>query len=159
MVKISKQQKTLPKKDQRISKDVYFLKIADVVSLRGTCPRKQVGAVLVCEGMILSTGYNGAPRGLEHCTGEGCRIHAGHCVRTVHAEVNAVVQAAYHGIAIANSTMYTQYLPCEHCAKVLVNAGIKRIVYRGYYENADNEYTKNILRQVGVEIHKSDDEG
>lgn len=140
--------------EQRIPKDEYFLKIADVVASRGTCPRKRIGAVLVREGMILSTGYNGAPRGLEHCTGDGCRIHAGHCVRTVHAEINAVIQAAYHGIAVANSILYTQFLPCENCAKVLINAGVREIVFRDTYNNADNKYTEKILKEAGVKTRR-----
>lgn len=141
------------KKNGRISKDKYFLKIADVVAERGTCPRKKIGVVLVRDGMIVSTGYNGAPRGIEHCDGKaGCRMADGHCVRTVHAEVNAVIQAAYNGAATAGSTMYTQFLPCEHCAKILINAGVKRIVYSGVYENADNKYTEKILKKAGVKF-------
>ncbi|OGY08216.1 MAG: hypothetical protein A2782_00355 [Candidatus Blackburnbacteria bacterium RIFCSPHIGHO2_01_FULL_43_15b] len=137
----------------RIPKDQYFLKIAGVVALCGTCPRKKIGAVLVHDGMIVSTGYNGAPRGIDHCDGKvGCRMIEGHCVRTVHAEVNAVVQAAYNGVATSGATLYTQYLPCEHCAKVLINAGVKRIVYSGIYENADNEYTKENLTKAGVKF-------
>ena len=129
------------------------MRLADVVAERATCPRKKICAVLGRDGMIVSTGYNGAPRGIEHCSDKaGCRMANGHCVRTVHAEVNAVIQAAYHGAATKDSTMYTQVLPCEHCAKVLINAGVKRIVYSGIYENADNEYTEKILKKAGVKF-------
>lgn len=136
--------------NKRISKDEYFLKMVDVVADRSTCLRKKIGSVLVKDGMVLSTGYNGAPRGLEHCTEVNCQVENGHCVRTVHAEVNAVIQAAYSGAATAGSTMYTQFLPCGHCAKILINAGVKRIVYSGIYENADNGYTEKILKKAGV---------
>lgn len=140
------------KTKKRMGKDEYFLKMADVVRERGTCPRLAVGSVLVKDGMVLSTGYNGAPRGLPHCIDVGCRIVDGHCARVVHSEVNAILQAAYHGIPTAGSTLYTQYLSCEHCAKALVNAGVTRIVYRDYYKNADNTYTKNLLKKAKVKI-------
>lgn len=140
------------KSKMRISKDDYFLKLADVVAERGTCPRKKIGAVLVRDGMILSTGYNGAPRGIEHCETLGCRMANGHCVRTIHAEVNAVIQAAYHGVSTKGSVMYTQVLPCEYCSKVLINAGVVEIVYCGEYENNDNVYTKKILRKAKVKL-------
>lgn len=142
----------LGKTKKRISKDEYFLKMADVVCQRGTCPRLAVGSVLVKDGMVLSTGYNGAPRGLPHCIDVGCRIVDGHCARVVHSEVNAILQAAYHGTPTAGSTLYTQYLPCEHCAKTLVNAGIVRIVFRDYYKNADNAYTKSLFKKAKVKI-------
>lgn len=142
------------KKDLRISKDDYFLKMADVVAERSTCNRKKIGSVLVRDGMVLSTGYNGAPRGLDHCTDENCLVENGHCARTVHSEVNAVLQAAYHGTATEGSTLYTQFLPCPNCSKVLINSGISKIIYTGYYDAYDNNYTKGLLKKAKVKILK-----
>jgi dCMP deaminase len=138
----------------RPSWDEYFLKIAELVSSRSTCPRLHVGAILVRERMIISTGYNGAPRKTEQCDEVGCRIVNGHCARVVHAEVNTVIQAAYHGISTKGAALYTRYLPCEHCAKALINAGVERIVYREVYENVDQSYAKRLLKQAGVKLVK-----
>lgn len=140
------------KPSNRISKDEYFLKMADVVAERSTCLRKKIGSVLVKDGMVLSTGYNGAPRGLEHCTDKNCIVENGHCARTVHSEVNAILQGAYHGVATEGATLYTQYLPCPNCSKVLINAGVKKIVFTGYYDAYDNNFTKRLLRKAKVGI-------
>lgn len=142
------------KKNSRPPWDEYFLQIADLVSSRSTCPRLQVGAILVRDRMIISTGYNGSPRKTEQCDEVGCRMINGHCVRTVHAEVNAVIQAAYHGISTKGTTLYTYYFPCEHCAKALINAGVEKIVYREVYKNIDQSYTKKLLKQAGVKLVK-----
>lgn len=139
-------------KDKRVSKDEYFLEIAEVVSQRATCPRLRAGAVLVKDGMVLSTGYNGAPRGLPHCDDVGCRMVGGHCVRTVHAEANAVLQAAYHGVETLGATLYALYFPCEYCTKSLLNAGIKRIVYRNVYKNMDISYIKEMLKEASAKV-------
>ncbi len=117
----------------RPSWDEYFLKIAETVSTRSTCDRLRVGAVIVKEKTILSTGYNGAPKYLPHCDDIGHEIVEGHCIRTIHAEANAVVQAAKYGTAIDGAVMYLTNSPCYDCFKMLVNAGIKKIVYRNFY--------------------------
>jgi dCMP deaminase len=126
--------------DSRISKDQYFMKIAEVVKLRSTCIRRSVGAVLVKDSHILSTGYNGAPSGFKHCTPETCmriNLETGEkpeLCKGVHAEINCVIQAAIHGTSIiGDTTLYTTTFPCMSCLKVLINAGIKRIVYKEPY--------------------------
>ncbi|MBI2845157.1 MAG: cytidine/deoxycytidylate deaminase family protein [Chloroflexi bacterium] len=141
-----------PPREERISKDEYFLRMAEVVSKRATCDRLFAGAVLVKDGMVLSTGYNGAPRGMPHCSEVGHRIIDGHCVRTIHAEANTIIQAAYHGVSTKGSTLYTQYFPCEYCAKTLINAGVVRVVYRDLYSNLDQPYIKKLFGEAKVEV-------
>src|SRR5512142_743081 len=111
----------------RVSWDQYFMNIAREVSTRSTCDRLHVGAVIVRDKMILSTGYNGAPKGLPHCDDIGHEMTNGHCTRTVHAEQNSVIQAAYNGVSTKDSILYTQWLPCVMCAKTIINAGIRRV--------------------------------
>lgn len=113
--------------------DEYFLEIAKVVAKRSTCDRARVGAVISKNKVILSTGYNGAPRGLPHCDDIGHEIVDGHCVRTAHAEANAIAQAAKNGIPIEGATIYQTISPCYDCFKILVNAGIKEVVYSNFY--------------------------
>lgn len=117
----------------RPSWDEYFIDIAMAVSGRSTCPRRSVGAVLVADKRILATGYNGAPEGLPHCTDVGCLMVDGHCLRTLHAEQNALLQAAAHGVSTQGATVYVTAEPCVHCTKMLLNARIARIVYRDAY--------------------------
>jgi dCMP deaminase len=109
--------------------DSYFIKIANAVSERSTCDRAQVGCVLVLDKRILTTGFNGSPTGQPHCDEVGHLMVEGHCVRTIHAETNAIIQAALHGVSTKGSTCYVTHFPCMNCAKVLVNAGITRLVY------------------------------
>ncbi len=120
----------------RPSWDSYFMRIADAASERSTCLRRSVGAVLVRDRRILATGYNGAPEGLPHCVDVGCLIVDGHCVRTLHAEQNALLQAAAHGVSTQGATIYVTSEPCLHCTKMLLNARVQRIVYRDPYEDA-----------------------
>lgn len=142
------------KKNSRLSWDEYFLQISDLVSTRATCDRLYAGAILVRDRKVISTGYNGSPQGTPHCDKVGHRIVNGHCVRTVHAEVNAVNQAAYHGISTKDAALYTNYLPCEYCVKSLINAGIKKVVCRGLYRNIDQPYVRKLLRQAKVKLVK-----
>ena len=125
--------------------DEYFMEIAEVIKKRSTCLRRQVGAVIVKDKRILATGYNGVPSGIEHCGVRGClREQLGvpsgerhELCRGIHAEQNAIVQAAYLGVSIDNSTLYCTNQPCILCAKMLINAGVKRIVVRdGYPDKA-----------------------
>lgn len=109
------------------------MKIAEQVASRSTCQRKHVGAVIVRDKTILSTGYNGSLRGAPHCTDVGCDLENGHCVRTVHAEANAVAQAAKNGVAIDNSEIYVTASPCLTCFKLLANSGVKTIYYKEFY--------------------------
>ncbi len=119
----------------RPSWDEYFLKLAMLASERATCPRMHCGCVLVKDRYVLSTGYNGSLPGLPHCDEVGCLIVDGHCVRTNHAEMNAITQAARHGVSLLGATAYVTNTPCTTCAKALLAAGIRRVVifsdYRG----------------------------
>jgi dCMP deaminase len=146
--------------NRRISKDEYFMNIAREVSKRSTCTRRQIGAIIVSEsGEIKSTGYNGNPRGMPHCEGEmGCirdklKIPSGTRLETctaVHAEQNALIQA---GTSSKDATMYSTIVPCPICARMIINAQIRRVVYCGKYSNTSG---LKILKQVGVEITKLD---
>jgi len=140
---------------QRPSWDQYFMDIAFEVAKRSTCPRAQVGAIIVRDKRILTTGYNGAPTGLPHCTEVGCLMVGDHCARTLHAEQNAIIQAALHGVSVAGGTIYVTHQPCLTCAKMIINAGLKRVVYGGQYPD---ELAVSVLEQAGVElVHLGDD--
>jgi dCMP deaminase len=115
--------------------DSYFMEIAKVVATRATCNRKHVGAVIVRDRMILSTGYNGSIRGLPHCDDVGHLMEDGHCVRTVHAESNAIAQAARNGVNLDGAELYVTASPCWPCFKLVANAGIIRIVYEEFYRD------------------------
>jgi dCMP deaminase len=134
----------------RPSWDDYFMKIAEDAATRSTCDRALVGAVLVRDKNIIATGYNGSPRGLEHCDDIGHLMVDGHCVRTVHAEGNSIIQAAVHGVSTQDATCYVTHFPCLICSKHLINAGIKRIVYRESYRK--DEIAVQMLGEAGVEL-------
>ena len=137
--------------------DEYFLKIAAVVAERATCRRHHVGAVAVRNKHILSTGYNGAPSGARDCLELGClrdelKIPSGtrhEICRGIHAEQNVIIQASLHGVSIEDSTIYATHTPCNLCAKMLVNAKIKRLVTFGSYN--DNSFTE-LFREAGIEV-------
>lgn len=133
----------------RPSWDEYFLQIAFTVAQRSTCDRAHVGCVLVRDRRILTTGYNGAPAGLPHCDDVGHLLVDGHCVRTLHAEQNALIQAALHGVGTEGATAYVTHQPCLTCAKMLINAGVRRVVYAGNYPD---EYSRQFLVAAGVEL-------
>ena len=133
----------------RISWDEYFMSIAEVVASRSTCDRKFVGAVLVRDKTILSTGYNGSIRGLPHCTDVGHMMENGHCVATIHAEANAIVQAARNGVVIEGATLYVTASPCWSCFKMLANAGIRRICYGEFYRDAR---VFEVAEKLGIEM-------
>lgn len=141
--------------------DEYFLKIVEVVGLRSTCLRHQIGAVAVRNKFILSTGYNGAPTGIKSCLELGClrdelNIPSGErteICRAVHAEINVVVQAALHGVSLEGCTIYCQYSPCILCAKVLVNAKISRHVYRQDYSDSN---FKDLFEEARIVWEKID---
>ena len=121
------------KLNKRPSWDEYFLEIAKVVAKRSTCDRANVGAVIAKNKVILSTGYNGAPRGLPHCDDVGHEIIDGHCIRTIHAEANAIAQAARNGASIESATIYLTISPCYDCFKMMINSGIKEVIYKDFY--------------------------
>jgi dCMP deaminase len=111
----------------------YFMQIAEVVATRATCDRRKVGAVIVRDRMILSTGYNGSIRGMPHCDEAGHMMEAGHCVATIHAETNAILQAARNGVRIEEAEIYTTASPCWSCFKMIANTGIRKIYYGAFY--------------------------
>ena len=133
----------------RASWDEYFMSIAQVVSTRSTCPRKYVGSVIVRNRTILSTGYNGSIRGMPHCSDVGHMMEDGHCVATIHAEANAIIQAARNGVNIDTATCYVTASPCWNCFKQLANAGIVRIVYGEFYRD---DRIFEVARQIGIEL-------
>jgi len=124
--------------EPRVSWDKYFIQLAHSVSERSTCKRASVGCVLVRDNRIISTGYVGSIRGLPHCIDVGCEIDpkSGGCVRTVHAEQNALIQACLHGVDTSGATAYTTLSPCYVCLKLLINAGVVGIVYDKQYRIA-----------------------
>jgi len=122
-------------KPNRPSWDDYFLKVAMLVSERATCPRMHCGCVLVKDKQILSTGYNGSISGDEHCDEAGCLVVENHCVRTIHAEMNAILQCSSHGVNTKGSTAYVTNMPCTNCAKALIAAGIKEVfIFSDYHD-------------------------
>lgn len=125
------------------------MQIAVDVSTRATCLRRQVGAVIVRDKRILTTGYNGSPMGLAHCTDVGCHMVNNHCVRCLHAEQNAIIQGAYFGVSTEGSTLYCNAQPCNMCAKMIVNAGIVKVVIGGEYPD---EFALEVLNAAGVEL-------
>jgi len=132
--------------------DEYFMNIARVVASRSTCSRRSVGALVVKEKRILATGYNGAPAGLRHCDHtEGRDLRDGHCARSTHAEQNAIVQAAKYGTPIDGATVYCTDQPCLVCAKLLVNAGVRRVVFDGHYPD---DLAVSICAEAGIELVK-----
>ena len=136
----------------------YFMEIARVVATRSSCLRRQVGAVIVKNRQILATGYNGVPRGLAHCDERGClRQQLGvpsgerhELCRGLHAEQNAIVQAAYHGVAISGAEMYSTHQPCVVCAKMLVNADIVAVYFSGAYPDA---LATEVFEEAGTKLH------
>lgn len=151
--KIKTQDKVFP----RPTWDEYFLNIARLVSTRSTCLRRQVGAVVVKDKQVLATGYNGAPSGLTHCEDTGClREELGvpsgqrhELCRALHAEQNAFLQAAKHGLSLNGSTLYVTTQPCSICAKMIINAGIKKVVMDGAYPD---EFSLKFLEEAKIEL-------
>ncbi len=148
---------TLMAKTKRPDWDEYFMEITRLVAKRSTCLRRHVGALLVKDKMILATGYNGAPKGLAHCLDIGCLreqlgIPSGErheLCRGLHAEQNAIIQAAYHGVSIQGATLYCTNHPCIICTKMLINAGIVKIVYEAGYPD---ELSGDMLKEAGIEM-------
>jgi len=133
----------------RVPWDEYFMNIAQVVASRSTCPRKYVGAVIVRNRTILSTGYNGSIRGMPHCSDVGHMMENDHCVATIHAEVNAILQAAKNGVVIDAATLYVTASPCWNCFKAAINAGVVRICYAEFYRD---ERIFSVASQLGIEL-------
>jgi len=147
----------------RISQDEYFMILALLVSTRSTCLRNRVGAVLVKDKRIISTGYNGSPRGMKHCEEVGClreelKVPSGErheICRAVHAEMNCVIWASLNNSSTAGATLYVTHFPCSICARILINAGIKRIVY---FREYNDKFSKDLLSEAGIVMRKIDSE-
>ncbi len=146
-----------PEQPGRPSWATYFMDITRLVARRSTCVRRAVGAVIVKNKRILSTGYNGAPSGIDHCTETGClraerQVPSGErheLCRGIHAEQNAIIQAAYHGVSIRDATLFCTNLPCGICAKMIINAGITEIYYESGYADA---MSQQMLKEAGVDV-------
>ena len=148
----------------KIKKHEYYMGIAKAVAAAGTCPRRQVGAVIVSDDQIMSTGYNGAPRGMPDCLEEGCELEHGHCVRSVHSELNAIIQAADHGVQINGATLFTTASCCRSCMMACINARIKTVVYSDRYESKDHQEDKaawsfDAAASLGIDLIHLDDYG
>ena len=147
---------------QRPSWDTYFMNITTLVAQRSTCTRRAVGAIIVKDKRILSTGYNGAPSGIRHCLEVGClreslQVPSGErheLCRGIHAEQNAIIQAAYHGVSVKDAVLYCTNQPCAICAKMIINAGIKKIYYQSGYTDA---LAQEMLTEAGIDLIKHDD--
>lgn len=145
--------------EPRPSWEQYFMDIARLVSSRSTCIRRQVGAVLVRDKHVIATGYNGAPRGVSHCLEVGCLrekmgIPSGErheMCRGTHAEQNAIIQAALHGVSTAGSTLYCTHQPCILCAKMLINAGVEKVIFRGEYPDG---LAVELMNEAGLTIRQ-----
>lgn len=147
----------MPKTENRPSWETYFMNITNLVAERSTCLRRAVGAVLVKDKRILSTGYNGAPANLKHCLEVGCLreqmgIESGkmhELCRGIHAEQNAIIQAAYHGVSVKGATIYCTNQPCSICARMIINAGIVKIFYQSGYADP---LAKELLGEAHIEL-------
>jgi dCMP deaminase len=151
----------MAEKESRPSWGTYFMNITSLVAERSTCTRRAVGAVLVKEKRILSTGYNGAPTGLKHCLEVGClreqlgvesgKMHE--LCRGIHAEQNAIIQAAYHGVSVKGAAIFCTNQPCSICARMIINAGIQKIYYQSGYADI---LAKELLGEAGIELKQID---
>jgi dCMP deaminase len=133
----------------RVDWHEYFMRIAEQVATRSTCDRKHIGAVIVRDKTILSTGYNGSLRGATHCDEVGHDMENGHCVRTVHAEANAVAQSARNGVMIDNSEIYITASPCLACFKLIANSGIRVVYYKEFYRD---ERINRYAKEAGIRL-------
>lgn len=144
---------------QRPSWDEYFIKIMEMVGSRGSCDRGRAGCVITRDNRIIATGYAGSPSGLPHCDEVGHEMHTvvredglttRHCIRTVHAEQNAICEAARMGTPLNGATLYIKMTPCYTCAKMIINTGIKRVVCA--QDHHDGERTKQIFKEAGLDF-------
>lgn len=136
----------------RISWDEYFMAQSYLLSLRSTCSRLCVGATIVREKRIIAGGYNGSIKGDEHCIEKGCKVVEGHCIRTIHAEINAVLQCAKFGASTEGAVIYVTHFPCLNCTKAIIQSGIKEICYANDYRN--NEYAIQLIKKSNIKLRK-----
>lgn len=137
---------------KRMPWDQYFMAQAVLSSLRSTCPRATVGAAIVRDRRVIASGYNGSVSGDGHCIDVGCYLVDGHCLRTIHAEMNAILQCAKFGAATEGAAIYVTHFPCLQCTKMLIQAGIKTINYLKDYH--DDEYAQNLIKKSGVALNQ-----
>ncbi|QBK26297.1 ComE operon protein 2 [Ureibacillus thermophilus] len=133
---------------ERITWDQYFMAQSHLLALRSTCPRLSVGATIVRDRRIIAGGYNGSISGAEHCNDEGCYIRDNHCVRTIHAEINALLQCAKYGISTNGADIYITHFPCLQCTKAIIQSGIKNVYYASDYKN--DPYALELFVKAGV---------
>lgn len=132
----------------------YFMINAQLIATRSTCPRLSVGAVITKNNEIIATGYNGAVKGEDHCIDHGCLIQDGHCIRTIHAEMNAIMQCAKNNTSLFGGRIYVTHFPCINCLKSIIQCGIKEIYYLNDYNN--NEYAEYLIQSQNIKIKKVD---
>lgn len=135
---------------ERITWDQFFMAQSHLLAIRSTCTRLSVGSVLVRDQRIIAGGYNGSISGGDHCIEHGCYVVDNHCVRTIHSEMNALLQCAKYGIPVAGAEIYVTHFPCLQCSKALIQAGISRVNYASDYRNS--EYAVELFQQAGVEL-------
>jgi dCMP deaminase len=135
---------------ERISWDQYFMAQSHLLALRSTCTRLMVGATIVREKRIIAGGYNGSVSGSDHCIDKGCYVVDHHCIRTIHAEVNALLQCAKFGVPTEGAELYVTHFPCVHCTKSIIQAGIKKVFYATDYKN--HPYALDLLKEAGIEV-------
>lgn len=140
--------------EARIDWHQYFLAQAKIIALRSTCTRLMVGAIIAKENRIIASGYNGSVSDSTHCIDEGCYIVDGHCVRTVHAEANAILQCAKFGVSTDQTSLYVTHFPCLQCTKQIIQAGIKEIIYETDYRN--HELALQLFEEANVKIKQVD---
>ncbi|WP_414046238.1 ComE operon protein 2 [Macrococcus equi] len=137
---------------ERIQWNEYFMAQSQLLALRSTCTRLSVGATIVKDNRIIAGGYNGSVSGEVHCIDEGCYIEDGHCIRTIHAEMNALLQCSKMGVSTEGADIYVTHFPCIHCTKSIIQAGIKKIYYASDYKN--HPYAIELLNKANVTFEK-----
>lgn len=133
---------------ERISWDQYFMAQSHLLAMRSTCTRLMVGATIVRDKRIIAGGYNGSISGGDHCIDKGCYVVENHCIRTIHAEINALLQCAKFGVPTEGAEVYVTHFPCVHCAKALIQAGIKAVYYANDYKN--HPYALEIFEKANI---------
>ncbi|MGY4104173.1 ComE operon protein 2 [Ignavigranum ruoffiae] len=139
---------------QRIPWDQYFMSQSLILSSRSTCERLRVGATIVRDKRIIAGGYNGSVHGETHCIDQGCLLEDGHCIRTIHAEMNAILQCARFGAQTEGASIYVTHFPCLNCSKAIIQAGLKQVYY--LHDYANHPYALHLFKQAGVEINQID---
>ncbi|TDM42615.1 ComE operon protein 2 [Macrococcoides goetzii] len=137
---------------ERIQWKEYFMAQSQLLALRSTCTRLSVGATIVKDNRVIAGGYNGSVSGEVHCIDEGCYIENGHCIRTIHAEMNALLQCSKMGVSTEGADIYVTHFPCIHCTKSIIQAGIKKIYYANDYKN--HPYAIELLKKANIDAEK-----